>query len=116
MRTIAVVFGLALLATATIGGDERLKIHVSNSTKLAPAEILIQAIVEPESDNAALEVIAESEDFYRSSTLSLDGTHAPRVSSVCFRQMPAGFYEVIVRVLTTNGHEVARARDALTIG
>lgn len=110
---VLAVFALSL---ATVGADERLRLHVSHSTALAPADILVQAIVEPATDNGSLEVIAESDDFYRSSTVQLHGQQGPRVNAFAFAQMPAGFYEVTVRVLSSNGSEVASAKDSVIVG
>jgi hypothetical protein len=41
-----------------------------------------------------LTVVADSEDFYRSSEVQLDGDRAPRTINVEFRNMPGGEYKV----------------------
>jgi hypothetical protein len=108
MKSIRVVFALALLA-APVNADERLQIRVGGIRQFAPADMLVQAIVERSADNRAIEVVAESDDFYRSSMMQLDGERAPRVMSVSFSQMPAGAYDVTVQVLAADGKVLASA-------
>ena len=114
MKGLSLLAALALVAS--LGAGERLKVRVSHTAKLAPAELLVQAIVEPAAENGALEVVAESADFYRSSLVQLDGLHSPRVSCIWFAQMPAGTYEVSVRVLTRDGGELAAETESVIIG
>ena len=103
MKILSTVVVLACLVTSVSAGP-RLKIYVSH---VARAEVIVQAIVERAADNRAIEVVAESADFYRSSTTELDGDQAPRLTSVSFRRVPAGIYDVTVRVLDVNGRSVA---------
>ncbi len=114
MKPLGALAVLLLAATVTAGG--RLTVHVSHPAKLAPAELRIEAIVEPATDNRALEVVAESEDFFRSSTVELHGENGPRLTSIVLSQLPAGCYEVSVRVLTSSGHELAAAAETVIIG
>jgi hypothetical protein len=103
MKILSAVFVLACLATSVSAG-QRLKIYVSN---VARAEVIVQAIVERAADNRAIEIVAESDDVYRSSTTDLDGDQAPRLTSVSFKHVPAGLYDVTVRVLDVKGRSVA---------
>jgi len=115
MKVLCVLLTLAFLALP-VGAGDRLKIYVAHSVTLAPADVLIQAIVQPNSDNRALEVVADSATFFRSSTLPLEGENGPRVSSIRFLRLPAGAYDVTVRVLSVDGREIARQSDQLLIG
>jgi hypothetical protein len=67
------------LAVATIhaGGAEQLKIAVSPAHSFAPSNFKIRARVVPHDENRALEIVAESADFYRSSQVPQDGERAP---------------------------------------
>jgi hypothetical protein len=47
----------------------------------------------------AMEVIAESADFYRSSAIELAGDRAPRTVTFEFRGLPPGEYEVTAAVI-----------------
>jgi hypothetical protein len=89
------MFGaILLLATLPAEAGERLTIHVSPAMAFAPANLVVQAAIEADKDNRALEIIAESSDFYRSSEMSLEGHNAPRISVFEFRSLPSGEYEV----------------------
>ena len=71
----AVVFlWMSLLAVAVpLNGAERLVMRVSPSIAMAPAWVTVLTTVESDTENRALQVIFESADFYRSSTIQLDG-------------------------------------------
>ena len=58
----------------------------------------------PDADNRAVAIVAESDDFYRSSEIQLDGDHAPRTSTFEFRSLPSGTYQVKA-MLTGAGSE-----------
>lgn len=69
----------------------------------APAVLRVLATVESHTDNRELQVVAESESFYRSSTVSLNGDRAPRLSEFVFRNLPGGQYEVTATLKAGNG-------------
>jgi hypothetical protein len=69
-------------------------LKVTPAVAFAPANLVVRAIVESDADNRAIAVVAESEDFYRSSEIQLDGDHAPRTSTFEFRSLPPGNYSV----------------------
>jgi len=104
MKKLGVVFVLICLASSVNAG-QRLKVYIGNVSR---AEVIVQAIVEQAPENRALEVVAQSEDFYRSSMIELDGERAPRLNSVVLARMPSGLYEVTVHVLNAKGDTVAR--------
>jgi hypothetical protein len=85
-----------LLAAAPhpAGAGERMFMKVTPAVAFAPANLIVRAVVEADADNRAIAVIAESEDFYRSSEIQLDGDHAPRTSTFEFRSLPPGKYHV----------------------
>jgi len=85
-----------LLAAAThpAGAGERMFMKVTPAVAFAPANLIVRAVVEADADNRAIAVVAESEDFYRSSEIQLDGDHAPRTSTFEFRSLPPGKYNV----------------------
>jgi hypothetical protein len=111
-RCTAGAIALALIAFSSAGAagrDDALQMNVTPSYAYAPAHVRIQARVAPADDNRALEVIADSGSFYRSTTIELEGAAAPRAHLVEFRGVPAGTYEVQVVLRGGNG----RARATL---
>jgi hypothetical protein len=83
-----------LLAASTLNGSEPLRMRVSPELMLAPGLVTVRASVEADSQNRFLEVVAESEDFYRSSQVQLNGKDAPVLNVVEFRNLPTGMYHI----------------------
>jgi hypothetical protein len=85
---------LLVAATRPAGAGERMIMKVTPAVAFAPANLVVRAVVEADADNRAIAVVAESEDFYRSSEIQLDGDHAPRTNTFEFRSLPPGSYSV----------------------
>jgi hypothetical protein len=77
--------------------------------------VTIQLSIEPDSDNRAIQVIAESGAFYRSSEVELDGDRAPRSSVFWYRSLPAGDYEVRSVLIGPRRQERAMVTQAVTV-
>jgi hypothetical protein len=58
----------------------------------SPGYITIRLRIEPHADNRAVQVSADSEEFYRSSFIPLEGDRAPRTLTVRFHNLPGGEY------------------------
>jgi hypothetical protein len=84
-----------VLTSAVAGAKEPLSIRVSPGFSFAPANIVIRTSVEPDAENRSLEVIADSAEFYRSSTITLEGDRAPKTMMV----EVAAFHRVITNSL-----------------
>ena len=85
---------LLVAATRPTGAGERMIMKVTPAVAFAPANLVVRAVVEADADNRAIAVVAESDDFYRSSEIQLDGDHAPRTNTFEFRSLPPGSYSV----------------------
>jgi hypothetical protein len=83
---------LAAATRADVG--ERLTMTVSPAQSFAPTNVTIRVHVKPDAENRALEIVAESGDYYRSSRIQLDGNEAPRTFVVELRSLPGGDYEI----------------------
>jgi len=90
----------ALTALSASGGDQ-LRLAVSPAQSFAPSNLTIRARVVPHADNGALTIVAESENFYRSSEISLEGDYAPATITFEFRGVPGGEY-LVTGVLTNS--------------
>src|SRR5262245_55439133 len=115
MTARAMVYGTCLLVlmvepTTSVAAKEPLSIRVSPAVALAPANLIIQTRIDPDPYNRALEIVAESEDFYRSSTVQLEGDRAPKTTLFEFRSLPPGQYEVRASVIGADGQPKAVAR------
>jgi hypothetical protein len=105
---------VAFTAISASGGDQ-LKIAVSPAQSFAPSNLNIRARVIPHADNRALTVVADSEDFYRSSQITLDGERAPATIMFQFQAVPGGDYEVYAVLTDRAGHQRALAQQPVRV-
>jgi hypothetical protein len=115
MRARFFVLALTLVATAGANANQALAVKVSPTVSFAPANVVISTHVDPDAGNRSLEVIAESNGFYRSSTIALDGERAAKTSQFVFRSLPPGEYQVSVVVTGTDGRQRAMSRAHATV-
>src|SRR6267142_546571 len=102
MSVRAWVCWLALTTTTVDGANQPVTMKISPAVSFAPANLIIRTRLEPHVNNRAMEVIAESADFYRSSAMELAGDRAPRTLTFEFRGLPPGEYEVTAAVIGTD--------------
>lgn len=115
MNGRCLVLGMLLTATGAAGANEPLALRVSPAFSFAPANLVIQANVDRDADNRSMEVIADSAEFYRSSTIALEGERAPRTSRFEFRSLPPGDYEITATVIGADGRQRATARQQVKV-
>ena len=109
MRAVLVV-GVFIIFAWPLRAVERLTIAVSPAVALAPATVQVRAAVDASPENRAIQIVAESAGFYRSSEIPLDGAQAPRTTIVEFRGLPGGSYTVTAVLIRTNDRAVASRR------
>ena len=106
---------LVILTAAGVGANDKLALQVSPAVAFAPATLRVQTTIESDAANRSIEIIAESEDFYRSSEMQLDGEAAPRTTYFQFRSLPMGQYSVRAILRGPGGHELATAERKVNI-
>jgi hypothetical protein len=101
-----------LMLTSAAGADvgERLTMTVSPAQSFAPTTLTVRVRVKPDAENRALQVVAESGDYYRSSQIQLDGNEAPQTIVVELRSVPGGDYEVRGALIDGSGHSRSLVR------
>lgn len=116
MMLRACLLGL-LIASSTLPAraGEKLTIRVSPAVAFAPANLVVRATIEADAQNRAVEIVAESNEFYRSSEVQLDGENAPRTNSFEFRSLPSGNYEVKATLFNQSGSSIAKARAQVSV-
>ena len=107
MRKSNVLVGLFVVLAWPLNAGERLKMAVSPAVAFAPATVRVRATVEANPENRAIQIVAESPEFYRSSEIPLDGAHAPRTTIVEFRSLPGGSYTVTAVLIRVNDRTTA---------
>jgi hypothetical protein len=116
LRTVFLAILICAAAQpAGAGEHERIAIRVSPAVCFAPANLIVRAMIQADPDNRAVQIAAESEDFYRSSEIQLDGDKAPRTTTFEFRSLPPGTYEVSAILLGTGGEERAAVHHHVNV-
>ena len=103
MRTAIVIIGLVVLGALSVPqspAKEIVEIKVHGYYFAAPATVPITVAVEPGANNRMLVVEVDSEDYFRSSGVELDGEKEKRLHSVEFKSLPAGEYTLRAQVLS----------------
>ena len=98
-----------------LGARERLTMRVSPAVSFAPANLVVRTMVEADADNRLIEIVAESADFYRSSQIELDGDRAPLTTTIEFRSLPGGRYDVKATLIGNGGELVSLVRREVNI-
>jgi hypothetical protein len=116
MKVRAALLGMLMItATRPLGAGEKITMKVSPAVAFAPANLIVRAMVIADADNRAVEIVAQSEDFYRSSMIQLDGENAARTSQFEFRSLPPGTYEVRANLYGSNGTPRASIRQQVNV-
>jgi hypothetical protein len=103
---------ITALAVASGHADEsRLRIMVSPLVSTAPGVVTIRAIVKPDAANRELQIVADSESYYRSSIVPLDGANAAAVTETRLKNLPGGEYSVTVVLVEANGERISDRRQ-----
>ncbi len=103
MRTRILVLTLWSLAVTPVGAGDRVAVRVSPRMAFAPADLNVLATIEAHPDNRVMEIVAESDDFFRSSEIPLEGEHAAKATFVRFLGLPSGSYVIRVVVRDSLG-------------
>jgi hypothetical protein len=108
---LSIAVSVVLMAPARpLDGGQPLMLQVSPLMAAAPAFISVRAVVEANDDNRALEIVAQSSEFFRSSRIDLEGRAAPPLSVVQYPNLPPGTYDVTAVLIGTQGQRAAVTR------
>jgi hypothetical protein len=115
MKIQACVCGLLLTAALPVNAGERLTIAVSPLHSFAPTTLTVRIHVAPDVDNRALDVTAESGEYFRRSLIPLDGKDAPRAIAVELRGLPGGDYQVRGTLIDNAGRARASVQQQVIV-
>jgi hypothetical protein len=99
-----------LVAAGTTDGHQPLTLQVSPTTAPAPAFVRVRAVIEGSDDNRALEITAQSPDYFRRSRVDLDGRHAPPLAVFEYANLPPGLYDITAVLVGTGGKRATASR------
>ncbi len=106
---------LLLSLAPSLNANEPLSMAVSPLQSFAPTNLTIRLHVQSAAVNRALEVVAESGEYYRSSSIQLDGSDAPRTISFEFRDVPGGDYNILGTLISSAGKARASVRQHVLV-
>jgi hypothetical protein len=116
MKVSAALFGMLMLTGAvSMRAGEGISIKVSPVVAFAPVNLVIRATIPADADNRAVQIVAESDDFYRSSELQLEGERAPRTTTFEFRSLPSGTYLVSANLMGADGRSRGVIRQQVNV-
>jgi hypothetical protein len=96
----------------TFRANEPLTLELKRRFYLAPANVAIKVIVEPNVQNRLLHIEADGPAMFSSTDLELAGEDAARTHDVVFKNLPAGPYVVTAVLLS---QEKQRAMVAMSL-
>jgi hypothetical protein len=113
---LAIGLSVSLLALGVpLHGGDDLRMKVFPTVSKAPAFVQVEVRIERNEDNRALEVIADSGDYFRSSRLPLDGANAAQLHVVDFASLPNGRYTVRAVLLGSQHQRAATSATVLVV-
>jgi len=101
--TAALADAPANAAVAPATPADELTLRMTPRIVSAPGYLRSLIRVSPNNANRVLRVEIDSDNYYRSSDIPLEGASAPMSHFVDWKQVPAGNYDLIVSVLGTSG-------------
>ena len=105
-RLILIATGFAgalLVAVPSLNAGGALQLRVTPTMTRSPALITARVMLDTVADDRYLQVAAESEDYYTSSQVQLDGSGHASVRVVEFRNLPTGLYQITAVLVGTHG-------------
>ncbi len=105
-------------ATTTVAVKPRdpLTLQVSPRFSNAPAVVRSRVHVAPNTENRVLRLSVDSERYYRSSDIYLDGDLAAESHWLDWKSLPAGRYEFVATVLGPTGPRIQRRMTFEVLG
>ena len=95
--------------TAGAAQDEApLAIRLTSRYAMSPAAVRSVVRVAPHADNRTLRIVIDSDNYYRSSDVQLDGDRAAQSHFFTWADLPPGAYSVVATVLGPAGPRAAK--------
>jgi hypothetical protein len=96
--------------------DAPVRLRLAARVVSAPADFSGLVRVTPNADYRLLRVVLDSDNFYRSSDIQLEGDRSPTNHFLWWRSLPAGTYRIVVTVFGTQGPRTQVTQEFLVVG
>jgi len=113
--SILAVFAMTGAARPDVSGNVPLAMTIAPHLSFAPADLRVRLDVTPNARNRSLLVVADSDEFYRSSEVPLDAEDAPRSFTIQFRGLPPGAYLISSEVKDADGGRCAFVHQEIRV-
>jgi hypothetical protein len=110
----AVVLIVLLPFGGALHAEDVVKLHVPSIVH-EKDDLLVQIRLTRNADNQFMKVVAASSGYYGSSEMQLDGQSTSPITTVRFRSLPAGWYEVTGAVYDGQYHMRGSARVSVLV-
>jgi hypothetical protein len=100
--------------TTCLQADDFIQLQVSPVLS-DRGDMTVQVLVTRDAENQWMKVTAESESYYSSSEMELEGQYTARVKVIRFRGVPSGWYEVTGTVFDSRKHVKGLARRSVLV-
>jgi len=114
MLVLAVPLVTVLPVATVLHANDFVQLHVSPVLS-DRGDMLVQVLVTRDAENQWMKITAESEVYYSSSEMELEGEYSARVKVIRFRGVPAGWYEVTGTVFDHRQHVKGLARRSVLV-
>jgi hypothetical protein len=114
MLVLAVPVATVLPVVPVLHANDFVQLHVSPVLS-DRGDMLVQVLVTRDAENQWMRITAESEVYYSSSEMELEGEYSARVKVIRFRGVPAGWYEVTGTVFDHRQHVKGLARRSVLV-
>lgn len=116
LNTQLIILACLVAATPTLRGESALALRVTPAIAAAPATVSVTVTVEPNVKNRMLVIEDESETYYRSSAVELEGERAVRTHWLVFHGLPPGEHRVSAAVYSANGRHTVVSTTVTVMG
>ena len=110
---LAMAAGMLMGSTQT-SADEAIAITVRPAVATFRGNAQLKVLVARDEKNRSLEWVIDGPNYYRSSSIELDGAAAPRSYFFLIRELPAGEFEIRATV-TRNDQSKVSDRSAIRV-
>ena len=115
MKKVLGVCGLVAMTVLPANGGQRLTLAVTPTRSFAPANLRVRVLIDPSVNNRSLAIVADGENFYRSSEIPLEGDRAPKIIDMALPSVPGGDYEIRALLMDASGGQRALAHESVTV-
>jgi hypothetical protein len=117
-RTMMLLACWAVLGqpVALLAGQDDLSVRLPSFVASSASQVRAVVWIPRDGDNRVLRITLDSETFYRSSDVPLEGDRAPQSHTLVWHRLPAGSYAVTIELVGSMRVKQVLRRELLVLG